>query len=100
MKLDPKLDPTPSILHGWIIEVRFLPATKHKLARIKAICYTGVNGNSRSLTVNLDYGNTTEQIKNLVVALIEKYNFNFLRNSVGKMSMSTYGKGWIVSLPV
>lgn len=90
----------PEILHGWIIEIRYLSATNHRPARIKAMCDTGINGNQRSLTRSLSYGNTTEEIKLLVVDLIEKHNLNFLRNSVGKMSLATFRKGWIVSLPV
>lgn len=99
MKLT-KLDPTPAIIHGWHVEIRILAPTNHKPARIRALVDTGINGNRRTMTQPLDCGDTTEQIKNLVVALIEKHDLHFLRNSVGKMSLSTTKKGWIVSLPI
>lgn len=90
----------PVLLSGWIIEIRYLPATNHRPARIKALCAIDSRRNQRSLTRSLSCSNTTEEIKNLVVDLIEKHNLNFLRNSVGKMSLATLRKGWIVSLPV
>lgn len=100
MKLHPTLDPKPAILHGWIVQVRFLAATNKRQARIKAVCDTGCNGNQKSLTEVLNYGDTTNQIRDLIVKLIEKHDLNFLRNSVGKMSLSSFGKGWIVALPI
>lgn len=100
MKLHPTLDPKPEILHGFIVEIRFLAATNTRQARIKAVCDTGCNGNQVSITEILNYGDTTNQIKDLVVKLVEKHDLNFLRNSVGKMSMATFRKGWIVSMPV
>lgn len=101
MKLHPTLDPQPEILHGWVIEIRFIKPTQTKRARIKAVMTTGdAERKSVSVMTTLDYADTTNQIKQLVVALIEKHDLNFLRNSVGKMSLAAFRTGWIVSLPV
>lgn len=93
---------TPQILHGFIIEIRFLSPTNYRPARIKAVIDSGMSYRPKqyTLTRSLDYGEPTKCIGELVVALIEKYNLNYLRNSVGKMSMAPFRNGWIVSLPV
>ena len=99
MKLNPTLDPKPHLTYGHSIEVRFLSPTNHRPARLKAVIFN-YEGREQSITAPCDYGDTTKTIESLVVKLIEKYDLNYLKNSIGKMILCSTKKGWIVCLPV